>query len=74
MIHEPVVAVVSFTTFLAAVTIDEKSLVPVGSAISVCIGVWWMGRKLQRIEDRQEEMARRMDDLQCIKNRGCKID
>ena len=47
----------------AGVTVDEKTLVPLGSCAAVGVGVWWMGRKLQALEDGQGSIQRRLDTL-----------
>lgn len=58
-------AVLGGMLFLGGVTIDEKSLIPIGSAAAVMAGVWWIGRKLQHLEDRQGELFRMIKDLRC---------
>jgi len=59
--------------FGAGVVIDEKALMPVGTLIAVCGMVWWLGRKLQRIEDQQEHILHQMNNLQCVREKSCSI-
>lgn len=50
--------------FLAGIVIDERSLIPVGSVCAIMGGVWWLGRKLQNIDDR-------LDNLPCHRHQPC---
>lgn len=74
--------------FLTAITIDENSLVPIGSAAAVVIGVWVMSAKFQSISDRQKELQRlidveinrrleniegRLDSLPCKDHKTCRV-
>ena len=51
--------------WLAAVTIDENSVIPIGSALAVMAGVWIMGSKFQRVIDGQKEIQNRIDNEIC---------
>ena len=42
--------------YFCAIAIDQNAPVPLGTLAFVLSGVWWLGRKLQRLEDRQNEM------------------
>jgi hypothetical protein len=50
--------------WFAAVTIDETTLVPLGSAIAVLLAVWHLSARLQRMEDGIKEMNRRIKALE----------
>ena len=54
----------------AGFVIDEHTLVPLGSALAIGSGLWWLGRKLQALEDGQASIQKRLDSLPCEKN-GC---
>lgn len=53
--------------YYAAVVLDETSLVPLGTIFVVGGGIWWLGRKLQSLEDSQRDISRRLDGLPCNK-------
>lgn len=59
--------------FLTGVVIDEKSLVPIGSALAVMSGVWWIGRKLQRMEDDIRSLSDAVNQLRCVRDKRGKI-
>jgi len=50
--------------WLATVTVDETTLVPIGSAIMVLSGVWYLSARLQRMEDGVKELSRRIQRLE----------
>jgi hypothetical protein len=50
--------------WLAAVTIDESTLMPLGSAVFVLSGVWYLSSRLQRMEDGLKEANRRLKVLE----------
>lgn len=63
---------VAATTWLGAIVFDEHALVPVGTIIVLGGGIWWLGRKLQALEDGQktlqdgqDRLNRRVDKLPC---------
>lgn len=71
--------------FGAGVVIDEHALLPVGTIVSICGLIWWLGRKLQSIDDSLKSLEKgqqvvhdRIDHLACKQpgyNRGdCKND
>jgi hypothetical protein len=39
----------------AVITIDQSALVPIGTVLTISGGIWWMGRKLQKIDDRLDD-------------------
>jgi hypothetical protein len=49
--------------YLAAVLIDENVLVPVGTILVIGGGIWWLGRKLQSLEDGLNHLQKTQDDL-----------
>lgn len=60
--------------FATGVILDEKSLVPAGTLLTVCGLVWWLGRKLQRIDDRLDEIDRNVNGLECVRHKICPKD
>lgn len=50
--------------FFGAVTVDENSLIPLGSAIFVLSGVWYLSSRLQKLDDGQKEICRRLTTLE----------
>jgi len=50
--------------WLAAITIDETTLVPLGSAVFVLTGVWYLSARLQRMDDKLQELNRRLKVLE----------
>lgn len=81
-------AVVFGALFGAGVVLDEKTLLPLGTLGAVCGLVWWLGRKLQRLEDKQEftteqrqelierqkEIISMIKELECVKHKNiCKL-
>lgn len=52
-LHIPIFAT---AIMIAGITIDEKTALPIGTCAAVGVGVWWMGRKLQSIEDNQAKV------------------
>ena len=55
------------TIIIAGVVVDEKTLVPIGSVMACTIvfgrAIWWIGRKLQSLEDRQEHLSKQLDQI-----------
>jgi len=57
----------------AGVVLDEKSLVPVGTIGAVSTIVWWVGRKMQHVDDRLDTLTaqvernrqERLEGLEC---------
>lgn len=65
--------------YFTALILDEKTGVPLAAAIAIAgawgSGLWWLGRKLQTLEDGQtlmklqyQHVMKRIDNLSC--NRG----
>lgn len=50
--------------WLAAITLDEQTLVPIGSAVFVLLGCWHLSARFQRLEDGVKEIKRRLDRLE----------
>lgn len=51
--------------FYGAITLDEHMLVPLGTVLTVSGGVWYLGRKLQALDDRLDngdERFKRMEE------------
>lgn len=71
-------ALISTLMFATGVVIDEKSLVPIGtvvaSACSIFYIVWWVGRKLQKMEDQIEELYRVLTRINCVDGDRCRQD
>ena len=63
-------AIVGGVLFLTGVVVDETSLVPIGSAVAVMSGVWWIGRKLQRMEDDIKALSESVKQLRCVRERS----
>lgn len=57
--------------FATGVVIDEKAMIPIGTLLAVCGFVWWMGRKLQRIDDQLETINDKLKTLPCEKWSEC---
>lgn len=47
----------------AGVIIDEKTLVPVGTIGAVATIIWWVGRKLQHIDDRLDDLKNQVNEM-----------
>ena len=65
MFHTPLISAFFGALFATGVVIDEKSLVPLGTLGCTFILAFWIGRKLQRIEDRLDTIttqANRMEE------------
>ena len=50
--------------WLAAIILDETTLVPIGSAVAVLLAVWHLSARLQRMEDGIKELSRRIKVLE----------
>ena len=61
------------TMFGLGAVIDEKSLIPIGSAVAMGCFVFVAGRKFQRTYDRLESIEGKIDNLPCVKGNVCKI-
>lgn len=72
MINHLAQGIVGGAVFAAGLVIDQSTLLPIGSAMAVMTGVWWMGRKLQKLEDNQEELYRWIRHLPCQESGKCK--
>lgn len=57
--------------FAVGVVLDEKTMLPIGTLLTVCGLVWWLGRKLQKIDDRLETIEKSVDNLECVKHKIC---
>ncbi len=44
--------------FATGAVIDERTMVPIGTLFTVCGLVWWLSRKLQRVDDRLEHIEK----------------
>ena len=65
MLHTPLISAFFGALFATGVVIDEKSLVPLGTLGCTFLLAFWIGRKLQRIEDRLDTIttqANRMEE------------
>jgi len=72
-------AAIAGSLYAGAIVVDQTSLFPVGTIIFICGIVWWLGRKLQALEDGQkvsqeiqsrllsgqERMQRQINELPC---------
>ena len=65
-------SMLSGLVFCAASTIDQNTLIPVGTVLTVGGGIWWLGRKLQHIDDRMDtgderfsRIERKLENLPC---------
>lgn len=50
---------------IAAIQLDERTVIPIGTALVVGTGVWYLSAKLTRLEAGQAEINRRLDALPC---------
>lgn len=64
MLHYPIISAAFGALFATGVILDENSLVPIGTLGAVCAFVWWIGRKLQRIDDRLEQIERQSSRME----------
>lgn len=64
MLHYPIISAAFGVIFATGVIVDENSLVPIGTLGAVCAFVWWIGRKLQRIDDRLEGIEKQYEKLE----------
>lgn len=62
---------ISLSAGLTAVVLDESTGFSLGVIFVVFSGIWWLGRKLQNIEDRlataqewREEVRRRLENVE----------
>jgi len=46
------------TTYLGILALDEKTFVSLGILSVVLSGAWWLGRKIQSLEDGLNEIRR----------------
>lgn len=53
--------------YTLAIVIDEKTVIPLGSAAFILTGVWWLGRKLQQLDDSIKEIHNRVSRLETKK-------
>ena len=78
MLHTPFISATFGALFAAGVVIDEKSLVPLGTLGCTFLLAFWIGRKLQRIEDRLDTIttqANRMEDAAIkVANLPCMVE
>lgn len=63
MVHNLFLGCVASVGFLGAVVFDEHALIPVGSAMAVLGGVWWLGRKLQWQDDERAALRRDVAEI-----------
>lgn len=54
------------------VTIDESTLLPIGSTAVLFGIVWWVGRKFQSIDDRLSALSKQIDTLPCCGTVECR--
>lgn len=47
----------------AAISIDQNTLIPIGTVLSIGAGVWWLGRKLQSFDDKLESIDFRFEGI-----------
>lgn|SRR5512138_2331463 len=64
MFHTQITSALFGFIFATGVIVDEKSLVPLGTLGAVCSLVWWVGRKLQRIDDRLEQISKQAEQME----------
>ena len=64
--------------YFLAVIFDEATLMPIATVLVIGGGIWWLGRKLQSLEDGQEKLNEgqkrindRLDNLPCDKVLKC---
>lgn len=70
----PIIPAVTLgVAFAATFILDEKTAIPVGSAVFVCSAVFWVGRKYQRLADKIDELDEKIDNLPCP-GRICEIE
>jgi hypothetical protein len=54
---------------IAEIALTGNTNVPIESAVGVCVFVcgmvWWLGRKFQSIDDRFDQIERKLKDLPC---------
>lgn len=75
--HNMIKGLIAGCMFALGVVFDEHALVPIGSITVIAGGIWWLGRKLQKLEDGQESLREgqqhintRLDGLPCNENCG----
>lgn len=63
------------SAFAAAITIDQATLIPVGTVITIGGGIWYLGRKLQQIDDRLENGDKRFERIEAkLESLPCNSD
>ena len=80
MIHLPTISALLGVVAATGVVLDEHSLIPIGTMGAIGCIIWWVGRKLQSIDDRiefigrqanrMERVANRIEKLPCMKDEG----
>lgn len=60
--------------FATGVVIDEKAMIPIGTLLTICGLVWWVGRKLQKIDDQLETIGEKLKHLPCETWNKCQIE
>ena len=72
MLSYTVKAGIGMTAYLGSVALDERTFVSVGILSMVLSGVWWLGRKIQSLEDGLNEIRRHVlnDDQRPRKSHG----
>ncbi len=57
--------------FATGVILDEKTAIPVGSLAAGCGLVWWLGRKMQKVDDRLEAIE---NNVEILSDRNRRVD
>ena len=64
MLHTPFISAFFGALFATGVVIDEKTMIPIGTLACTFMLAFWIGRKLQRIDDRLDVITRQADRME----------
>ena len=64
MLHTPFISAFFGALFATGVVIDEKTMIPIGTLACTFMLAFWIGRKLQRIDDRLEVITEQADRME----------
>ena len=69
MLHLPTISALFGAMAATGVVVDEHALIPIGTMGAIGCIIWWVGRKLQSIDDRIEFIGRQANRMERVANR-----
>lgn len=64
-LHNAGVGLISMVTWFSAGQLDESTLVPIGGALAVGMGVWYLASRLQSQDDALKNIKEQINRLPC---------